>query len=118
MDHVVIFKAAYHVSDGFGLADIGEKLVTQAFTLGCTFHQAGNIHKLHGSGQHALGLDDLCQFVQARVRHGYHAGIWLNGAKGEVLSTDFSFGQRIEKGGFADVGQADNTAIESHGVPL
>jgi len=33
MDDVIIFKAPHHLHDGITLTDIGQELVTQAFTL-------------------------------------------------------------------------------------
>ena len=37
-------------------------------------------------------------------------------AKGVVLGGDTGLGQGIEEGGLADVGQADDSAFEAHGV--
>ncbi len=118
VDDVAVFEAAHHVGNGVGLADVGQELVAQAFTLGSTGHQPGNVHEFHGGGDHALGLDDIGQGVQAGVRHGHHARVRFDGAEREVFRADTGFGQCIEQGGFADVGKADNAAVESHGVPL
>ena len=48
VDDVLILEAAHHVGDGIGLADVGEELVAQAFTLGGARHQAGDVDELHG----------------------------------------------------------------------
>jgi hypothetical protein len=69
VDHVVVFKAAHHVDDGVGFADVGQKLVAQAFALAGTGHQACDVHKFHDGRHDALGLDDLGQLLQARVGH-------------------------------------------------
>src|SRR5690606_15792025 len=42
----------------------------------------------------------------------------LDGAEREVLRGDAGLGQGVEQGGLADVGQADDAAVESHGVSL
>src|SRR5690554_4546791 len=118
VNHVAVFKAAHHVGDGVGLADVGQELVAQAFTLGCTGNQAGDVHEFHGGGNHALRLYDFRQLGQAGVRHGHHAGVRLDGAEGEVFRADAGFGQCVEQGGFADVGKADDAAVKSHGMPL
>ncbi|MNF68866.1 hypothetical protein D3C84_507330 [compost metagenome] len=106
------------MGDGVGLADVGEELVAQAFTLGGAFHQAGDVDELHGGRQHALGLDDLGQGLEARIGHRHDAAVRLDGAEREVLRGDAGFGQGVEQGGLADVGQADDAAVESHGVSL
>src|SRR5690606_12350609 len=111
---IAVFEAAHDVGDGVGLADVGEELVAQTFTLGGSRHQAGDIDKLHGGGEDALRLHDLRQHVQAGVGHGHQAGVRLDGAEGEVLGCDASLGQRIEKCGLADVGKTDNAAFDTH----
>src|SRR5690606_1381383 len=99
-------------------ADVGQELVAQALTLGGAGDQAGNVDELHGGGQHALGLDDLRQGIQARIRHRHDAAVGLDGAEREVLRGDAGLGQGVEQGGLADVRQANDAAIESHGVSL
>src|SRR5690606_30148890 len=61
-----------------------------------------------------LRLDDLRQCRQTRVRHLDDADVRLDGAEGVVGRFDTGLGQRIEKGGLADVGQADDAAFEAH----
>src|SRR5690349_13505211 len=58
------------------------------------------------------------QLGQAGVRHGYHAGVRLDGADGEVFRADAGFCQCVEQGGFAYVGKANEAAVKSHGMPL
>ncbi|MCY1175539.1 hypothetical protein D9M73_157820 [compost metagenome] len=115
VNHVLVFEAAHHVGDGVGLADVGEELVAQAFTFRGTGDQAGDVDEFHGGRQHAVRLDDGRQGVQARIRHRHDAAVRLDGAEREVLSGDAGFGQGVEQGGLADVGQADDAAIETHG---
>lgn len=118
VDDVLVFEAAHHVGDGVGLADVGEELVAQAFTFRCARHQAGDIDEFHGGGDDLLGLDDFGQGIQARVGHGHDAAVRLDGAEGEVFCGDAGFGEGVEQGGLADVGQADDAAVESHDVSL
>ena len=47
-------------------------------------------------------------------RHGDDAAIGFDSAEREVFRSDSGLGQGIEQGGFADIGQTDNTAIETH----
>ena len=118
VNDVVILEAAHHVGNGIGLADVGEELVAQAFALRRAFYQAGDIDELHGGRQHALRLDDFSQCIQARVGHWHDAAVGFDGAEREVLGRDPGFGEGVEQGGLADVGQADDAAVESHDVSL
>ena len=114
VNNIIVFKAANHMADGFGFTDVGQKLVAKTFTFGRAFHQARDIHELHGGRQDALRFDDFSQLVQTRIGHRYDTGVRLNGTEGEVGRFNTRFGERIEQGGFADVGQTDDTAFESH----
>ena len=117
MDYVFIIEAAHHMGDGIGFTDIGEKLVAQALAFGGPGNQAGDIHKFHGGRHYPLRADNGGQLVQTQIRHRYHAGVGLNGAEREVLGINPRFGQRVEQGGFAHVGQTDDTAFETHDRP-
>ena len=44
MDHVFIIETAHHMDDGVRRTDVVQKLIAQTFSLGCAFHQSGNIH--------------------------------------------------------------------------
>ena len=115
VNHVLVFKTAHHVDDGIGLADMGQKLVAQAFALAGPGHQTGNVHKLHNRRHDAFGLDNARQLLQARVGHLDHPHIGFDGAERVVLGRNARFGQGVEQGGFTNVGQAHNTAFETHG---
>ena len=51
---------------------------------------------------------------EARVRHLDDADVRLDRAERVVLGGDAGLGQRVEEGGLADVGQADDAAFEAH----
>ena len=114
VDDVVVFEAAHHVTDSFGFADVGQKLVAQAFTFRRAFNEACDINEFHRGRQNTLWFDDFSQFVQTRIGHRHDTGVRLNGTEGEVGRFNTRFSERIEQGGFADVGQTDDTAFESH----
>ena len=114
VDNVVVLEATHHVTDRFGFTDVGQELVTQTFTFGCTFHQARDVHELHGGWQNALRLHDFRKLVQTRVGHWHNAGVRLDGTEREVRRFDTRFGKRVKQGGFAHVWQTDDTAFESH----
>ncbi len=115
VDHVVVLEAAHHVDDGVGLADVGQELVAQAFALAGAGHQARDVDELDDGRHDALGLDDLGQLRQPRIGHFDHADVRLDGAERVVLGRDAGLGQGVEEGGLADVGQADDAALEAHG---
>ena len=114
VDDVVVFETAHDVADSFGFADVGQKLVAQTFTFRRAFYQARDIDEFHRGRQNALRFDDFSQFVQTRIGHRHDTGVRLNGTEREVGRFNTCFGERIEQGGFADVGQTDDTAFESH----
>jgi hypothetical protein len=43
-----------------------------------------------------------------------HAGVGFDRAKGVILSRDARFGQGVEQGGFANVGQTHDAAFQTH----
>src|SRR5690606_22707553 len=114
VDDVVVVEATHHVRDGIGFADVGQEFVAQALALRGAGHQAGDVDEFHCRRQYPLRLDDGGEFFQARVWHRHHAGVRLDGAEREVLCLDAGLGQRIEQGGFADVRQPYDTALETH----
>jgi hypothetical protein len=117
MDDVVIFETAQHISDSVAFADVGKELVAQTFSLGRTFHQPGDVDKREAGRDGLPGLADLGQLVEALIRHRDFAHIGLDGAKGKVRSLrGGGLCQGIEQCRFADIGQADDTAFETHEV--
>ena len=118
MGDVVINKTAGDEGNSITVADIGEELVAQAFTLGCAAHQTGHVHKGDAGRNDFLGTGDFSQFVQARFRHSDVAGVRLDGAERIVCSLRrCRLGQGVEQGGLADIGQTDNRDFKSHGIP-
>ena len=111
MHHVFVIETAHHMHNGIGLADVGKKLIAQAFAFGCARHQAGDIHKLHDGRKQFLRLRNIRELGETRIRHFDNADVGLDGAEGIILCSDARLGQRIEQGGFADVGQADDAAF-------
>ena len=116
VDDIGVVEAADDVDDGVGLADVGEELVAEAFAFAGASDEAGDVDEFDDGGLDLLGLDDFSELGEAGVRDFDDADVGLDGAEGVVGSFDAGFGQRVEKGGFADVGQADDAALECHGV--
>ena len=84
MDDIVIIKATHHMHDGIRLPNIPEKLVSEAFSLGCPFHKSRNIHKLDYRRGNLLGMIKVGKKLQALIRNRHHAHIRVDGAEGVV----------------------------------
>ena len=115
VDDVGVVEAADDVDDGVGLADVGKELVAEAFAFAGASDEASDVDEFDDGGLGLLGLDDFCELGEAGVRDFDDADVGLDGAEGVVGSFDAGFGQRVEEGGFADVGQADDAAFQAHG---
>src|SRR5471030_1706622 len=102
--------------DGVGLANIGEELVAKALALGSAGHQSGDVDEFDRRRNHFLGLRDRGKPRQARIGYFDNADVGFDGAERIILCGDAGFGERVEQGGFADVGQADDAAFETHGL--
>ena len=114
VDDVVVFEAANNVANRFGFADVGQELVTQAFTFRCAFYQARDVDEFHGGRQDALRFNDFRQLVQTWIGHRHNACVRLDSTEREVRRFNTRFGERVEQGGFAYVWQTNDTAFESH----
>ena len=66
-----------------------------------------------GTMRSGLTISASCR--QPRVGQLDDADVGLDGAERIVLGRDAGLGQRVEEGGLADVGQADDAAFEAHG---
>ncbi len=116
MDNVVVLEAAHHMGDGVDLADVAEKLVAESLALAGPGHQAGDIDEFHLGIDLVFGLDQGGQGIEPPVGHRHHADIGFDGAERVVGRLDAGGGKGVEYGRFADIGQADNAAAESHGA--
>ena len=115
MGDVGVLKTAQDVDDGIDFADIGQELVAEAFALGRAAHQTGDVDKLKGGGNDLNGFANLGQHAQARVRDADTTDIGFDRAEriiGGLCRGGRS--QGIEQGRFADIGQADDAAVEAH----
>ena len=61
--------------------------------------------------------EDLGELLHPLVRYGDHADVRLDRRERVVRREHVVLGQRVEQGGLADVGQADDADSESHDPP-
>ena len=114
VDHVVISEGAHHLADRVGLANVGQEGVTHALALGSALHDAGDVHEGDGGREDALRAVDFRQAIQARVRQLHQALVRLDRGEGVVRRQHIVAGQRVKKGGLADVRQANDSKGERH----
>jgi hypothetical protein len=98
------------------LTDGGEELVAEPLAFRGAAHEAGNVDEGE-PGRHDLhGLGELRQRIEARIGHRHLAYVRLDGAERIVRRLRRrGRGQRVEERRFADIRQADDAALETHG---
>ena len=105
---------AHDLADRVGLANVGQELVAEPLPLGRAAHQAGDIHE-PGSGRHdAGGAEHLGQHRQPHIGDADDAHVGVDRRERVVGRQRAGLGQRVEKGGLADVGKADNADGQAH----
>ena len=109
MHDVLVVKAAHHMDDGVGAADVLQELVAQTRALAGALHQTGDVHELDDGGRFLVRLIHLRQLVQPRIRHGHHAYVGLNGAEGIVGALRPGVGNGIEQSALAHIGQTHDS---------
>mgnify|MGYP001144792682 CR=1 FL=1 len=113
VNDVVIRKAPHHMNHGVGLPDVGKELVSQTFPLAGPLDQTGDVYKLdHGRGD-LFRIIHLPQLVQPLVRNRNNPYVGIDGAEGIVGGLGAAPYDRVKKGAFAHVWQADDA--EFHG---
>ena len=115
MRDVVILEAAQNMDDRVNFADIGEELVAQPLPLGRAAHQAGNVDEAQLRFDDLGAAADPGDGLQPIVGHRHAALIGFDRAEGIVRRLRrLRFGERIEQGGLAHIGKADDTATKTH----
>ena len=109
MHNVFIVKAADHMNNGVGAADVLQELITQTRALAGSLDQARDVHELNDRRGLFIRLIHLSQLIQPRIRHRHHAHIGLDGAEGVVSALGAGVGDGVKEGGLAYIGQADDT---------
>ena len=115
MGDVAVVKAADHFQNGRTFADIAEELVSESLALACAAHESGDIDEVHRSLHGLLRMHEFGQLIKPVVRHGNGSLVRFDGAEGIVGRLRvLRFGQGVEQGGFAHVGQADDADAQCH----
>lgn len=96
VSNVVVVEAAEDMQYGVGLADVGQELIAQAFSLGSALDQAGDVDDLDRGRNHGARLAHVDEAVEALVGHGDDAYVGLDGAEGKIGALGFSVAQAVE----------------------
>ena len=105
VNDVVVFKAAHHLHDRVGFADIGEELVAQARAFRRAFHQAGDVDKLDRRWDQFLRARDLRKHREPRIRHADDADVRVDRTKWVIGCLRLAgAGYSIEECRFTDIG--------------
>ncbi len=116
VDDVRVGEGAHHLADRVGLADVREELVAQALALAGALDDAGDVDEGHRGGHDPLAPEEVREHGQPVVGQRDDADVGLDRRERVVRGEDVGLGQRVEQGGLADVGEADDPDGESHEV--
>ena len=114
VDDVAVVKTTQYVQDGVGFPDVGQELVAQAFSFTGPFDKTGDVDDVDRGRNGPFRLADVRQDFQPLVRNIGRSEVRLDGAEREIGALGFTGADAVEKGGFADVRKADDSAFETH----
>ena len=114
VDDVRVAERADDLADRVGLADVREELVAQALARARAAHDAGDVDERHRRRDDLGRLVQLGQHRQPLVGDADDADVRIDRRERVVGREDVVLGQRVEQGGLADVGQADDADRETH----
>jgi hypothetical protein len=115
VDHVRVLEAPRDLHDRVDLADVRKKLVSEPFAFGRPPHEPRDVDEVHVRGHDLLGVDHRVERGEARVGDDDDPDVRLDRAKRVVCRLGLRRRQRVEEGGLAHVGEADDADGERHG---
>jgi len=114
--HVVVFEGTQDEHDCVDLADVGKKLVAEAFALAGALDETADVDHLNRGVDRVLGLRHDGQTIEAGVGHLGNADVRVFGGKGIRGGQGSATGEGVVERGLARVGEADQ-AEAFHGPP-
>ena len=110
---VLVFETSHDFDDRVHLADVGEELVAEAFSLGRAGDEARDVDELHGRGNEDRRFHDLREGLEAVVGHRHDPDVGLDRAKRVVRGLRLPRArQRVEERRFPDVRQSDDSGFQ------
>ena len=114
MDHLIVVKAANHVQNGVGLANVRKELIAQAFPLARACNDTRDVDELHRGWNDRVWFHMGYDLIEPRVGHGDHADIGIDRAERIIRRLGLSGGERVKNGRLAHIGQSYDTDVERH----
>ncbi len=114
MGDIAVVETAQNMNYGVGITYVAEEFVTQTLAFRRALHQSRYVDYLDGGGNDFLRVVYFSQLHQPLVGHRNDAHVGFDGTEREIGCLRLSVRQTVEKGRFADVGQTDYTALQSH----
>ena len=112
MGDVCTLKAADNVRHGIHLTDVLKELVAQPLALRCALHKTRDIDKANTRRGRLLGMVEIGQHLETRIRHRHHAHIRLNRAERIVRRLCTRLCNRIEQRALAHIRQPHNSNLK------
>ena len=109
MHYVVVIKASYNMYNSVNLADMRQKLITEALTLGGTFYKTRYIDKFDYRGSYFFRRIHFGKLVKPVIGHSHNAYVRLNSAERIVCNLGACIGYSIKKRTLAYVRQTYDT---------
>ena len=117
--NVPTLKAAHHMHNGIHLANVTEELIPEPLPLAGALDEACDVHKLNRCRNQFLRTRELGKRCQALVWHRHDALVRLDGAKRVIRRLRLAGASHsVEKSGFTDVGEPNNTCLEHKAATL
>ena len=113
---VGIGEETHDLADGVGLADVGQELVAQTFSLASTLNEACDINELDRCRHDATRIDDIGQCLQALVGNVHDAYVGVDSCERIVRGQAALARQGRKEGRLAHVGQAHDTNGKCHAL--
>lgn len=109
MCDVVVVKTAYNFKNSRTFPNGAEELIAESFAFACAPDQAGNVDKVDSRLDGFLWMNQFRERVKACIRHRHGRLVRFDGAERVIGRLGvLRLGQRIEKSGFAHIGQSDD----------
>ena len=114
---IAIFEAAHHLDNRVHFTNVVKELIPEPFTCAGAFDQAGNVDEFDRSWDNFFRMGNLRDFLQARIRHGHNADVWIDSAKRIIFRRRLMRPRNgVKKRRLPDVWQSYNSGAEHDSV--
>ena len=103
MAHVGVLEGAHHQRHSIGLTDVPEEPVAQALAAARAAYEAGDVGERHRRRDDLGWAQQLGEVIQARIRHGHHPRVRIDGGERIVGHHRAGLCQRVEQSRFPGI---------------